>query len=366
MQLQIGDKVSFINERRNGVVKKIINPSTVSVEIEDGFEIPVLIKELYKISSGIDDPIPACVIQEMPAKKIVNIFEEKEVEEANDISSSLNEDDNKKEILFLCFEPKNQHDFLADGFNMYFVNHTPYDVLFTCYHKQENKFKGVCYDAVSPMTRYRINEIGKEELNDWSTLLFHVIFYSEKGLDRKAPLEKEINVNIVKFFNANNFVYSKMLDSKCFLEPIYEEVIPEKWEEEKWHNEKINTIPARNIKELRGGNTDIKNLDKKYIVAPYIAEVDLHIEQLVDNEKDLNNHEKLNIQLDFFSRCLDAAIVHKYKKITFIHGVGQGRLKDEILKVISESYPGVKIQDAPFKKFGVGATEVLIPFNLTT
>jgi len=91
----------------------------------------------------------------------------------------------------------------------------------------------------------------------------------------------------------------------------------------------------------------------------------LHIEQLIDECRDMSNHQKLNIQLSYFAKTLDAAIVHKFKKITYIHGVGQGRLKDEIHKIIIESYPGVKIQDAPFKKYGVGATEVLIPFNLT-
>ena len=365
MQLQIGDKVSFINEKRNGTVKKIINPTTVSVEIEDGFEIPVLIKELYKTTTGSEASIPVYVVKEIPSDKRTDNFEKEVIEEDNNPITSLTDDYKKEEAIFLGFEPLNQDDFLADGFNLYFINHTVYDVLFSCYHKSDNKFTGICYDAVSPMSKYHIDIIGKENLNDWSDLLFHCIFYTDKTLKIKPPFEKEINVNIVKFFKDNNFTFSKMLESKSYLIPIYEEIVPEQWEVEEWVNEKIETIPVRNIKEMTQGKIDVKPLDKKHVVAPYIAEVDLHIEQLTENVEELSNHEKLNIQLNYFSRCLDAAIVHKFKKITFIHGVGQGRLKDEIHKIIRESYPGVKIQDGPFKKFGVGATEVLIPFNLT-
>jgi len=365
MQLQTGDKVSFINEKRNGIVIKVISPTTVSVEIEDGFEIPVLIKELYKTDTASESTIPAYINQETPQDKGNIIEKENDADDDYPVSSLLDDDNNNKS-LFLGFEPLNQNDFLSDGFNLYFINHTEFDVLFSCYHKIEEKFKGICYDAVSPMSKYHIEIIDKEKLNEWANLLFHCLFYTEKEEEVKVPLEKELNVSIVKFFKDTNFIYSKMLGTKCFLVPIYEEMIPEQWKEEEWINEKIDTIPIRNIKEMTHGRIDIKPLDKKHIVAPYIAEVDLHIEQLIDNEKELNNHEKLNIQLAYFSRCLDAAIVHKYKKITFIHGVGQGRLKDEIRKVISESYPGIKIQDAPFKKFGLGATEVLIPFNLTT
>ena len=48
MKFNIGDKVSFLNERRAGVIKKILHNNILSVEIEEGFEIPVASSELVK------------------------------------------------------------------------------------------------------------------------------------------------------------------------------------------------------------------------------------------------------------------------------------------------------------------------------
>ena len=49
----------------------------------------------------------------------------------------------------------------------------------------------------------------------------------------------------------------------------------------------------------------------------------------------------------------------KLQKIIFIHGVGIGRLKSEILKILQQ-YPNLHYFDAPLSKYGVGATEVWI------
>jgi len=48
MDLKPGDNVSFLNEKREGIVKKILNNKMVIVEIEDGFDIPVAINDLVK------------------------------------------------------------------------------------------------------------------------------------------------------------------------------------------------------------------------------------------------------------------------------------------------------------------------------
>ena len=52
MELQIGDSVSFLNEKLDGVVSKVINKKSVEVTTTDGFSIPVLIYELVKTGSG--------------------------------------------------------------------------------------------------------------------------------------------------------------------------------------------------------------------------------------------------------------------------------------------------------------------------
>lgn len=54
---------------------------------------------------------------------------------------------------------------------------------------------------------------------------------------------------------------------------------------------------------------------------------------------------------------MNHAFANKMKKVTFIHGVGKGILKDEIYKELKQ-YDNIHFFDAPMSKYGVGATEV--------
>ena len=50
MDFIVGDKVSFLNEKLDGVVTKIFNDNRVEVTTEDGFGFPVLAKEILLVS----------------------------------------------------------------------------------------------------------------------------------------------------------------------------------------------------------------------------------------------------------------------------------------------------------------------------
>jgi dsDNA-specific endonuclease/ATPase MutS2 len=88
-------------------------------------------------------------------------------------------------------------------------------------------------------------------------------------------------------------------------------------------------------------------------------EVDLHINQLMQNPKQIGKFEMLNLQLDTAKRQLDFAISKRIQKIVFIHGVGEGVLKEE-LGYLFRKYENVKFYDADYQKYGLGATEVYI------
>lgn len=99
------------------------------------------------------------------------------------------------------------------------------------------------------------------------------------------------------------------------------------------------------------------NILLQHLTAPGEAEVDLHIDMLSERPADLTPHEAFQVQMHYFRLCMNHAFANKMKKVTFIHGVGRGILKDEILKELKQ-YPNIHFFDAPMSKFGVGATEV--------
>lgn len=99
------------------------------------------------------------------------------------------------------------------------------------------------------------------------------------------------------------------------------------------------------------------NILLQHETSPGEAEVDLHIDMLSERPGDLSAHEAFEIQMHYFRLCMNHAFTNKMKKVTFIHGVGKGILKDEILKELKQ-YDNIHFFDAPMSKYGVGATEV--------
>ncbi len=91
-------------------------------------------------------------------------------------------------------------------------------------------------------------------------------------------------------------------------------------------------------------------------------EVDLHIHHLINSQRGMSNYDILNIQLDTAKRQLDFAISKRIQKVVFIHGVGEGVLKEE-LRYLFGRYDNVKSYDADYQKYGLGATEVYIYQN---
>jgi dsDNA-specific endonuclease/ATPase MutS2 len=92
-------------------------------------------------------------------------------------------------------------------------------------------------------------------------------------------------------------------------------------------------------------------------------EVDLHIHHLTKSSRSMSNYEMLNLQLDTARGQLEFAIRKRIPKIVFIHGVGEGVLRQE-LETLFGRYNNVKFYDADHKIYGLGATEVRVFQNM--
>lgn len=94
-----------------------------------------------------------------------------------------------------------------------------------------------------------------------------------------------------------------------------------------------------------------------------IPEIDLHIEQLVEKHIGWTNHEILTFQIRAFRTFLEKSENQKVKRIVAIHGVGNGRLKEEIRLFLNGS-KRYQFCDADYSQYGFGgATQVDIRLN---
>ncbi len=101
---------------------------------------------------------------------------------------------------------------------------------------------------------------------------------------------------------------------------------------------------------------------KKQRFAP-VMEVDLHIEKLVPDPSGLSPYEMLDRQLNAARGQLEFALRKRIQRLVFIHGVGEGVLKEELYTLLRR-YDGVRFSEADYRTYGQGATEVFIPQEL--
>jgi hypothetical protein len=90
--------------------------------------------------------------------------------------------------------------------------------------------------------------------------------------------------------------------------------------------------------------------------------VDLHIEKLHDNWEKLSNAEILDIQLREFEKWYELAVAHHQPNLIVIHGVGSGRLRDEIHDALRLKRDVKSFVNQYHPSFGYGATEIYFQY----
>jgi len=94
-------------------------------------------------------------------------------------------------------------------------------------------------------------------------------------------------------------------------------------------------------------------------VDEYVKVLDLHIEKLVRKKGGMSNFQILNLQLDTAKYHLEQAIQKRLPKIVFIHGVGDGVLREDLHSMFRR-YDNIRFEEASYRLYGQGATEVRI------
>jgi dsDNA-specific endonuclease/ATPase MutS2 len=102
----------------------------------------------------------------------------------------------------------------------------------------------------------------------------------------------------------------------------------------------------------------IQRIEKKEKDHP--LEIDLHADALLDTTAGMSNADLLEYQRNKFNAVMSEQIRNKNQKIVFIHGKGDGVLKNAIVKELKTKYPKCDYQDASFQEYGYGATMVTI------
>ena len=311
MKYKLGEFVRFVNERREGIITRIIDEDTIAVTDDDGFEIPVLASQVTRVHG----------------KTVLTDVGENE---ASDIKTTNQFISNG---LFLAIT-----DDKRVGSVVYFnlVNTSSWQVLFTFNTEKNQTFKGEESGLLKPNSSIQIYSASLNELDLWPKFHIQSLFYSEGKHELQKPL-----------------LYSDKFKAKDFSGAKKHQNLLAK---DAWIIQLDSPLPLIDPQKLK--ESFFKGSEPKIEIPNPGKEVDLHIEQLRDDHQFLNNSEILDIQISHFKTCFDAAIVHKMPCMIFIHGSGNGTLRNELHKFISKHSQVKTFMDARKEKFGYGATEV--------
>ncbi|MBF0597467.1 Smr/MutS family protein [Faecalibacter rhinopitheci] len=91
---------------------------------------------------------------------------------------------------------------------------------------------------------------------------------------------------------------------------------------------------------------------------PYVTrEIDLHIENLTDDWKTMDNSEILQLQIDVARNEIERAMLENQIRLILIHGYGKGILRKELTELLYR-YTNIEFYDASLKEYHGDAIEV--------
>ena len=190
--IKIGDKVKFLNDVGGGIVKGFINQKVVSVENEDGFEIP------YPISQLINTAAPelnkgGVSVSNQPAET------EPKVEPI--IEKPLGEIINGKNLpdFYFCFVPKNEANPLEGDIDLFLVNNSNFTLLFHCSLVQNGAFTSLKNGVVAPNTNSLLTNITQSDLSDLPDYAFQLLYFKSTDGVLHDSIKKVFKITPVKF-----------------------------------------------------------------------------------------------------------------------------------------------------------------------
>lgn len=337
MKYEPGDKIIVMLTNEEGKVVEIMNEKMVMIEVK-GVRFPAYMDQ-------IDFPYFNMFSQKKVVEKkriyIDNLPKEKGGVKAKVING-----------MFVCFIPVFDKDIFDDDvvekLKIYLINQTASSFAFdyNLFFNGESNFQ--LKNTIEPLRDFYLHDINFEDLSD--NPRFDVEFALSIPDKKKAPYyETSLKLKAKQIFKKIEEI--KLKNEPSFSYPLFD-TYPDKIFEEKVDLGKL-------------GNAGFRVYDASRVrenLAPARTVVDLHIEKLTDSWKHLSNFEILTLQLKEFEKFYDLAVSHNQPSLTIIHGVGVGKLRDEIHDILKLKKEVKSFVNQYHPSYGYGATEIYFNF----
>ena len=255
---------------------------------------------------------------------------------------------------YLAFVPIDVKELMNTRFETYFINDSNYYMRFTYLSSESNSWHLRATAEVEPNTKLYIEEFGREILNELERITIQILPYKrEKNFLLKPAVDVQMRIDAVKFYKLHTFQENDFFEQPALIYTLIENDKPMK----------PLFVNAQQLKE----NMFHKSSEKaeRQLISPARKEggplvVDLHADEILETTSGMNASDILNYQLDVFRKTLQEHAKKKGTKIVFIHGKGEGVLRQALINDLRYRFKTYTYQDASFQEYGYGATQVTI------
>jgi hypothetical protein len=240
-------------------------------------------------------------------------------------------------------------DDVVEKFRLYLVNQneTAYTFTYNLMIGGESDFQ--LKNTIEPLSDFYLHDVKFEDLSDSPRFEFE--FALKEPDKKKAPYyETSLKIKAKQLFKK---IEEILLKNEPGFSYLLLQHYPDRVEEEKVDLSRLGNAGYR----VYDANRIKQNLEQARSV------VDLHIEKLTDNWKHLGNFEILSIQLKAFEKYYDLAVAHYQPSLTVIHGVGIGKLRDEIHDILKLKREVRSFVNQYSQQYGYGATEIYFEYK---
>ena len=351
MKFRIGEKVKFLNDTSKGIITGFMNEKIVLVKIEEGFEVPVLKDEI--IPTG--DSIEYSESFSMQDNETNNDQGDEENLTFIESNNSETPDEQRNQIINIAYIHAAHTEDNSPRLEMYLVNDGPYHIYYNLGKQKAGNVNFISGEKLEADTKILIRGGNINELDALGKKFrFHCIFFKDGIYRFLVPFNTIIDLSSVDLLQWKYYKENDYFDEEAIIIPVYSDKIEDDVSDEKEMKEMYLTreVKSKDIPVIRKPKPEKKNSD--------ISEIDLHITEILADNRGMSNGEILQVQLDRFTTALEGALKTDQKRIVFIHGLGNGKLKFEVRKLLDTKYSHHKYQDASFKEYGYGATMVIL------
>lgn len=365
---KIGDIVRFLSSTGGGKIVRI-EGQIAHVEEQDGFETPVLLKELVVVTPagevGASAPRDAFggtaqAAQRREAEQRSKFVATQMPEVAEEMLPRPQETPTGEKInLVLGFQPVEIKHLSITTYEAYLVNDSNYYLYFSFMSRSDDergwttRFAGL----IEPNIQLFLEELDAQQIGRLDRIAVqYVAFKRDKEFALKSPVGIERTLDTTKFFKLHCFHSNPYFDTPVIAVDIVRDDIPQR--PMVMDSARLEEgMRQKHREDLRPERRPVKRADRKKD-DPLV--VDLHINALLDSTRGMSNADILNYQIDTFRKTMDDNLRNIGRKIVFIHGKGEGVLRQALMKELNYRYKAHLVQDASFREYGYGATQVTI------